>query len=65
MINDLVIQLEIKSREKSGFEAENRELIEKIKELEFDSSLYMKKINDLQKQQVDKLNEINEMYEET
>lgn len=64
VITELVEQLEIKSKEKNGVEAENEALTDKIKELQGDNALLFKKVCDLQQQQVDKMNEINKLYDQ-
>ena len=58
------MNIEIKSREKNGYEQENKLLIEKIKELEAENCMYFKRVSDLTQQQVDKMNEINLLYEQ-
>lgn len=64
VIEDLVIQIEIKSKEKNGIAEENELLTIKIKELQNDNTLLLKKVHDLQTQQVDKMNEMNQLYDQ-
>ena len=64
VIEELVEQLEIKSKEKSGYEAENQSLVEGIKELRNDNAMLLKKVSQIQQQQVDKMDEINKLYDQ-
>ena len=57
------MQIEIKSKEKLGFETENKLLIERIKELESENVLYFKRIADLSNMMADKANEMNQLHE--
>jgi len=58
------MQIEIKSKEKLGFETENKLLIERIKELESENVLYFKWIADLSNMMADKANEMNQLHEQ-
>lgn len=58
------MQIEIKSKEKLGFETENKLLIERIKELESENVLYFKWIADLSNMMADKANEMNRLHEQ-
>ena len=48
VITEMVEQLEIKSKEKTGYELENESLTEKVKELQNDNALLFKKVTQLQ-----------------
>jgi len=64
VLADLKEKVEIRTKEFNAMRAENELLDSKIRELNQDNALYFKKIIDLQKEVVEKMNDANQLYEE-
>lgn len=56
--------VEIRTKELAALKAENQLQNDKIKELSYDNSLYMKKIMKMESEMFEKMNAANQLYEE-